>query len=152
MRRWFALLVVLGLASCGDAANRLYGSVSQIYKLDFNRVQILRQGGEVSIEYQRLSGDSISAKVAKLTVQVGDLANIAGHDVDLTELAGGLPRGTMQRVEPTGTTDFALQVGNVHFDQEPTAGTDLSGKFHTTLADPAGRTLNGDFQAKVEAL
>jgi len=151
MRRWFALLAVCGLASCGGDANRLYGSVSQIYKLDFDRVQIFRQSGEVSIEYQRLSGGSVSAKVAKLTVEVGDLANIAGNDVDLTELVGGLPRGTMQRVESVTTTDFPLKVGTVHFNQEPTPGTELSGNFHTMLSDPDGRTLNGDFQAKVEA-
>jgi hypothetical protein len=151
MRRWFALLVICGLAGCSSEANRLYGSVSQIYKLSFDRVQIFRHGGEVSIEYQRLSGGNVSAKVAKLTVRVDDLANIAGNDVDLTELVGGLPRGTLQRVE-SGTTDFPLKVGTVHFEQEPTARTDLSGNFHTMLSDPDGRTLNGDFQAKVEEL
>jgi hypothetical protein len=143
------LLLACGLASCGSDANRLYGSLSQSYKLDFDRVQIIRVGEDVSVEYQRLSGQNISAKVAKLTVRVGDLANLAGNDVDLTELVGGLPRGTMQRVE-TSTTDFPLQIGTVKFDQEPAAGTELSGKFHTTLSDPAGRTLNGDFKAKVE--
>jgi hypothetical protein len=54
-------------------------------------------------------------------------------------------------VEST-TTDFPLQVGKIHFDQEPVANADITGLFRTTLADPAGRTLNGDFQAKVEAL
>jgi hypothetical protein len=122
--------------------------VSDIYSLDFSRVQIFRVSDQVSIEYQRVSGQSIQAKVAKLTVVVGDLANLAGNDVDLTEIVGGLPRGTLQRVEST-TTDFPLQVGLVHFNQEPVAGTNLSGSFHTTLADPAGRTLNGDFQATV---
>ena len=151
MRRGLlTLLFACGLASCGGDSNRLYGSVSQIYKLDFDRVQIIRVLSEVSVEYQRLSGQNISAKVAKLTVRVDDLANLAGNDVDLTEVVGGLPRGTLQRVETT-TTDFPLQIGTVHFDQEPVAGVDLSGKFHTTLADPAGRTLNGDFKAKVEA-
>jgi hypothetical protein len=76
---------------------------------------------------------------------------MAGNDIDLMEIVKGLPRGTMQRVEQT-TTDFTLQVGKVRFNQEPTVGTELGGSFHTTLADPApGRTLNGEFQAKVEA-
>jgi hypothetical protein len=83
-------------------------------------------------------------------VVVGDLANMAGNDIDLMEIVKGLPRGTMQRVEQT-TTDFTLQVGKVHFNQEPTVGTELGGSFHTTLADPApGRTLNGEFQATVQ--
>ena len=151
MRRLLiATLLACGLGACSKDPNRLYGSMSQIYGLDFNRVQILRVGNQVSIEYQKLSGQNIEAKVAKLTVTVGDLANLAGNDVDLTESVGGLPRGTMQRVEST-TTDFPLKVGTVHFNQEPSVGTNLGGTFHTTLADPDGRTLNGDFQATVVA-
>jgi hypothetical protein len=151
MRRLLiATLLACGLGACSKDPNRLYGSMSQIYGLDFNRVQILRVGNQVSIEYQKLSGQNIEAKVAKLTVTVGDLANLAGNDIDLTESVGGLPRGTMQRVEST-TTDFPIKVGNVHFNQEPAVGTNLDGTFHTTLADPDGRTLNGDFQATVVA-
>jgi hypothetical protein len=147
-----ALLFAGGLsAGCGKDANRLYGSVSQVYSLDFDRVQIVRIDDQVAVEYQRMSGSAVQAKVAKLTVIVGDLANLAGNEIDLTETARGLPRGTLQRVEATTTTDFPLEVGNVRFNQDPVAGTDLGGSFHTTLADPAGRTLNGDFQAKVEA-
>jgi hypothetical protein len=155
MRRLLlALLLVCGIAACGEESNRLYGSMSQVYPLDFDRVRIVRSGdlgtptsNQVAVEYLR---NSDQAKVAKLTVIVGDLANLAGNEIDLTEKVAGLPRGTMQRIE-SGTTDFPLQVGNVRFNQEPTVGTNLSGSFHTTLAEPAGRTLNGDFQAKVEA-
>jgi hypothetical protein len=151
MRRLLlASTLVCSLGACSSEPNRLYGSVSEIYSLDFGRVQIFRVSDQVSIEYQRLSGQSIQAKTAKLTVIVGDLANLAGNQVDLTELVAGLPRGTMQRVEST-TTDFPLKVGNVYFNQEPIAGTKLSGTFHTTLADPDGRTLNGDFEATVVA-
>jgi hypothetical protein len=151
MRRLLiASLLVCSLGACSKDPNRLYGSVSDIYSLDFNRVQILRVGGQVSIAYQRVSGQSIQAMAAKLTVTVGDLANIAGNDINLTESVAGLPRGTMQRVEST-TTEFPLQTGIVHFNQEPVAGTNLSGSFHTTFSEPAGRTLNGDFQATVVA-
>jgi hypothetical protein len=148
--RLFGLAVLFLLAGCGDPPNKLTGSMSQIYKLDFDRVQIVRVGNEVSVEYQRTSNGAVAAKVAKLTVQVGDLSNLAGNDIDLTELVAGLPRGSIQRVETT-TTVFPLKVGTAHFDQEPTAGTELSGWFHTTMSEPDGRTLNGDFQAKVEA-
>jgi hypothetical protein len=155
MRRLsLALLLACGLAACGEESNRLYGSMSQVYPLSFDRVRIIRISDQVSItsnqvavEYLR---DSDQAKVAKLTVIVGNLANMAGNEIDLTEKVEGLPRGTVQRIE-SGTTDFPLEVGNVRFNQEPEVGTDLSGSFHTQLSDPAGRTLNGDFQAKVEA-
>jgi hypothetical protein len=153
MRRFLlASILACSLGACSSSPNRLYGSMSQIYSLDFDRVQIFRIGDQVSIEYQRLSGQDTQAKVAKLTVVVGDLANLAGHDVDLTAPVGsGLPRGTLQRVE-SGTTEFPLKVGTVRFNQEPVAGTDLSGTFHTTLANPDGRTLNGNFEADVVAL
>ena len=150
-RRLLAFILACGLSACSDEPNRLYGSLSQVYSLSFDRVQIFRVGDQVSIEYQRTSGKTIQAKVAKLTVSVGDLANLAGNDVDLTEKVGGLTRGTLQRVEETSTTDFPLKVGTVQFKQEPVAGTNLSGTFHTTLAEPDGRTLNGDFEASVVA-
>jgi hypothetical protein len=70
----------------------------------------------------------------------------------MTELVNGQPRGTVQRVESGGTTDFPMTVGKIHFDQEPVGGADIKGLFRTTLADPDGRTLNGDFQTKVQAL
>jgi hypothetical protein len=148
--RNLSLFVMLGMAvllGCSKEDNKLYGSVSAVYSLDFDSVQIVRVGGQVSVEYQRSSG----AKAAKLTVTVSDLANLAGNKIDLTEMVGGLPRGTMQRVE-SSTTDFPIKTGNVVFDQEPTAGTSLSGSFHTTLSNPDGRTLNGDFHATVQGL
>lgn len=144
----FVVLVACLLGGCSDQPNRLYGSASQIYSLDFDRVQIMRVSGQLSIEYQKLSGQAVQSKVAKLTVTVGDLANLSGNDVDLTEIVAGLPRGTVQRVEST-TTDFPLKVGTVRFNQEPEAGATLSGSFHTTFAEPDGRTLNGEFQATV---
>ena len=155
MRRLsIVLLLACGLAACGEESNRLYGSMSQVYPLDFDRVRIIRisdtvsvTSNQVAIEYLR---NKDQAKVAKLSVIVGDLANMAGNEITLTEKVEGLPRGTIQRIE-SGTTDFPLEIGNVRFDQEPEVGTNLSGSFHTTLSDPAGRTLNGEFQAKVEA-
>jgi hypothetical protein len=137
-------------AGCGDPANRLYGSLSQDdYPLDFDKVQATLVGDQVTIAYLRSSG----AKTAKVTVSIGDIQPVAGMDIDMTSPGvNGLPRGTVQRVEAGGTTDFPLKVGKIHFNQEPVANADISGLFRTTLANPDGRTLNGNFQAKVEAL
>jgi hypothetical protein len=147
-----AAVLAFSVGACGSEPNRLYGSASEIYNLSFDRVQIFSLGGQISIEYQKLSGQDVQSKVAKLTVTVSDLANMAGNDIDLTGTVSGLAkRGTLQRVEPSGTTTFELETGVVHFNQEPNPGTNLSGSFHTTLADPKGRTLNGDFQADVVA-
>lgn len=152
----FALLLSCGLAGCGGGDNSLKGSMSEVYSLKFDEVQILRVGiagkEEISIEYLRMNGERIDAFVAKLTVQVGDLANMAGHKIDLTEKGpNGLPRGTLERIEST-STDFPLKIGNVQFDQEPLPDTNLSGQFFTTvITEAAERTLNGDFKAKVQA-
>lgn len=153
MRAAFLVVPVLFLANCGDPPNRLYGSVSQVFSLDFNQVQAIRVGDEVSVEYLRTSGQTLLAKTAKVTVSISDIQPVAGQDIDLTELLpNGLPRGTVQRVDSGGTIDFPLQIGKIHFNQEPVANADITGSFRTTLADPAGRTLNGNFQAKVQAL
>ena len=150
MRAAFLVVPVLFLANCGDPPNRLYGSVSQVFSLDFNQVQAIRVGDEVSVEYLRTSGQTLLAKTAKVTVSIGDIQPVAGTDIDMTEVANGLPRGTVQRVEST-TTDFPMEIGKIHFDQEPIADADITGWFRTTLTDPAGRTLNCNFQTKVEA-
>ena len=152
MRAALVLVPLLCLANCGDPPNRLYGSVSQVYPLDFNTVQATRVGDQVSVEYLRMSGQTLLAKTVKVTVSSGDIQPVAGTDIDMTAPVKGLPRGTVQRVESDGTTDFPLQIGKIHFDQEPAANADITGWFRTTLADPAGRTLNGNFQTKVEAL
>jgi len=153
MRAALFLVPFLFLAGCGDPANRLYGSVSQVYPggLGFDKVRAVLVGSEVSVEYLRMSGQTVLAKTVKVTVQIGDLVQAAGVDIDMTEVVNGLARGTVQRVEST-TTDFPMKLGKIHFDQEPVANADLSGLFRTTLSDPDGRTLNGDFQTKVEAL
>jgi hypothetical protein len=151
-----ALLFACGLAACGGEDNTLKGSMSQVYSLKFDRVQILRVGvvgrEEVSVEYLRMSGEQIAAYVAKLTVKVGDLANLAGNEISLTEkVSNGLPRGTISRIEGTETS-YDMKMGNVEFDQEPLAGTNLSGRFFTTILTEEGdRTLNGTFKADVEA-
>ena len=149
MRAAFLLVSFLLLPNCGASPNRLFGSVSELYGLDFDNVRAIRVGDAVSIEYLRTSG-----AMTKVTVSIGDIQPVAGTDIDMTApVASGLPRGTVQRVEYGGTTDFQLKVGRIHFNQEPVADADLVGSFRTTLADPAeGRTLNGNFQAKVEAL
>lgn len=156
MRATLLFVPLLLLASCGDPPNRLYGSMSQVYPLDFNTVRATLVGDQVSVAYQRMSGQTTLGVTAKVTVSIGDIQPVAGNDIDMTALVSGLPRGTVQRVESDGTTDFALQVGAIHFNQEPVANAEITGWFHTTVtadsAESTSRTLNGSFQAKVEAL
>ena len=157
MRRFtLALLFACGLAGCGGDDNTLKGSMSQVYSLKFDDVQILRVGdadkAQVSIEYLRMEGKQIASFVAKLTVQVGDIMTMAGAEIDLTTKGpNGLARGTLERIESTAT-EFSIKIGTATFDQEPTALTNLSGKFFTTVATEEGdRSLNGTFKAEVQA-
>lgn len=147
---------VCGLAGCGGDDNSLKGSMSEVFSLKFDQVRIERVGAagreEVSIKYLRMKGKVVDAIVAKLTVQVGGLREDGWREIDLlTPGPNSLPRGTLQRIETTGTTDFSLKLGTVQFDQEPLPDTNLSGHFYTTVeTELAERTLNGDFKAKVE--
>jgi hypothetical protein len=158
MRRFaFALLVAFGVCGCGEDDSTLKGSMSQVYSLKFDEVEISRVGApgkeEVSVKYLCKDGERITSYPAKLTVQVGDLTSMAGAELDLKRIGpNGLPVGTLERIATDSTaTAFSLKIGTVKFDQEPVVGTNLSGKFFTTVVTEDGdRTLNGTFKAKVQ--
>jgi hypothetical protein len=133
------------MLSCSDSSNQLYGSASQLYDLSFNSVTIVLQGDSVSIEYIGSQGDP-----AILVVDFADILNVADSSIDLTQLDSGQPRGVLQRIG-TVTTDLPIERGTVVFDQVPKVGSNLSGHFAATLADPAGYTLDGNFSATVTA-
>jgi hypothetical protein len=146
MTRWaLALAACLPLLCCSDNPNKLYGSMSQLYDLSFNSVTIVKQGTAISIQYIGSSGEP-----AVLVVDTANIVNVSGSSIDLTQMDAGQPRGVLQRVGTT-TMDFPLERGDVTFDQVPQVGSQLSGHFDATTANPAGYTLDGDFQATVSA-
>lgn len=142
---WRAIVVAAGLAltACSSNSNQLSGSLGQLYDLSFNSVTIVLQGKNVSIQY---IGSGVDPAV--LVVDLTNIENVAGSSIDLTQLVNGQPRGVLQRVG-TVTTDLPIERGTVTFDQVPQVGQTLSGNFHTTLSNPDGYTLNGDFSASV---
>ena len=143
--RAIGLAACLALPSCSSNSNQLSGSLGQIYDLSFNSVTIVLQGEHVSIQY---IGSSVDPAV--LVVDLTNIVDVSGSSIDLTQLVNGQPRGVLQRVG-TVTTDLPLSRGTVTFDQVPHVGQSLSGNFYTTLSDPAGYTLNGNFSANVTA-
>jgi hypothetical protein len=143
--RAIGLAACLALPSCSSNSNQLSGSLGQIYDLSFNSVTIVLQGEHVSIQY---IGSSVDPAV--LVVDLTNIVDVSGSSIDLTQLVNGQPRGVLQRVG-TVTTDLPLSRGTVTFDQVPQVGQSLSGNFYTTLSDPAGYTLNGNFSANVTA-
>lgn len=141
-----ALLIALALlgASCGEEKNRLFGSVSEVYDLGFDRVEIGIVGQALVVEYLR----GPTAKVVKLAFNGAGRTITPGQDIDLTEIVDSQPRGTLQRIVE-GTQDLPLLRGQLVLDQVPAPGQTLSGRFRTMLSSPMGRTLNGDFEGTV---
>jgi hypothetical protein len=148
-----AALVSVTCLGCSSGGNKLYGSLSQLYALSFNNVDIVLQSmsatgqtppNQLAIDYiSNTSGDP-----CVLTVDFSNIENVAGSSIDLTQLDDGQPRGVLQRVSSV-TTDFPLLRGTITFDQVPALGQQLSGTFDTTIANPAGYTLDGNFTATV---
>jgi hypothetical protein len=138
------------LLACSDTApNRLFGSMSQMYDLTFDQVNLVAQGSSVSIEYVRTAG-AMPGQPAVLVVDLTGVVNVAGTSIDLTMQNMGQPRGVLQQVATT-TQTFPIQRGTITFDTAPTAGAKVTGSFATTLSTPAGYTLDGDFSATVTA-
>ncbi len=146
MIRWLCVLsVVLPLGCSSTPGSSLYGSVSQVYDLDFNSVVIELEMTSVSIKYVGSSGDP-----AILVVDTAEIADVANHQIDLTQTVMGQPRGILQNVG-TVTTEFPITLGTVTFNEVPTVGKTLSGNFAATLSNPMGYTLDGTFSATVSA-
>ena len=140
-----ACVVLMALSGCSNNSNQLNGSLGDIYDLSFNSVTVVLQGESVSIQY---IGSGVDPAV--LVVDLTNIVNVANSSIDLTQLVNGQPRGVLQRVG-TVTTDLPMESGTVVFDQVPQVGQTVSGNFHTTLSNPQGYTLNGQFSATVTA-
>lgn len=140
-------IAALAAAGCGDSSNRLYGSVSEIYNLTFDTVQVSQVGDFIVVDYIRSSGpQGTLGKAAKLTVNLFGIMVVAGQSIDLTSTVMGAPRGTLEQILDT-TTELPFTLATITFDQVPAIGQSLAGHFRATLSMPPGRTLDGDFLA-----
>jgi hypothetical protein len=138
----FVLAAALALAGCGSAPNRLQGSLSDQYSLDFDTVDAQLVGGYLVVSYVRTA---TMAKTLKLTVELTGYQVVAGAEIDLAAKApSGSPRGTFSRVDAT-TINLPFSSGGITLDAVPAAGAHLGGHFHATFTMPAGRALDGDF-------
>lgn len=134
------LLAVLATA-CGDPANTLTGSISELLALEFDSVRIRKQGDTLLIEY--LEGEqSVICKVALDTsgLPLRDGAIING---DLF-----LQRVVIQRAAETSTEFPPVTGGQIKFEryQFQNGGT-MDGEFDALFNN--GRTLFGTFEETV---
>ena len=146
MRRLAVFAAIVLATACGDG-NSLEGSISDSFSLDFDRVRIRKQAPELLIEYLK-KHDGGTDKVCKVVVNtegmsLGGNTNIRGPTF--------LDRVTVTRVAATGGDFPDVDSGSMHFDTyEFRDGGDMKGRFDVLFVN--GRTLNGDFEGKVDTV
>lgn len=141
-----SVLAVVGLAGCGGYENRLEGSISSSFSLDFDSVNVRKQDVSLIVEYIKQSGAS-QTKVAKMVL---DTENLKGLGKD-SKVDGQLfkDRVVVQREAPSGGDFPEVQSGELQFgDFEFKAGGNVSGSFNVGFVN--GRTLYGEFTGSVE--
>jgi hypothetical protein len=143
-------LVLLALAACGDDANALWGSIDEVYSLDFDHVAVVEQAPSLVVEYIRdtSAGDELPCRlvVDGSAVALEDGSRI--EDDIFTEIV------TVTRVT-ADNREFPTEVGGyVEFRKYSlNVGSRVVGTFAVRFeADNSGsRILNGNFDGKVEA-
>lgn len=146
MRASLVVVMALVLGGCSPPPNRLEGSLADVYGLDFDTVQGSLVGSVLVVEYLRTAS---GARPLKMSVETTALTAMPGQPIDLVEVVGNGPRGTLQRIVEQ-TTELPLKKGTLTLDKPIAADQPLSGSFLTTISNPSGRTLNGAFDlAKV---
>ena len=140
-------LCALSLVACG-AANSLEGSISESFSLEYDRVEIFKQGNALKIEYRKDVAGSI-VWVCQVIVEKTDELNLKKD----TDIKGDtfLMYVSILRVSNTGGPFPDTKNGKVHFDEYKfEAGGRIDGNFETVFAN--GRTLSGNFDAIVKEI
>lgn len=140
-----ALLPVFAIAvmttGCGGYGNRLEGSISQSFSLDFDHNDIRKQDASLIVEYTKTNGKTVN-KVAKM---VFDTSNLNGLGKN-SKVDGQLfkDRVVVQRAAATGGDFPAVQNGDLEFGNFDFKdnGT-ISGSFNVGFDN--GFTLYGEF-------
>ena len=146
-------LALLGLGACGP--HGLEGSLTELLSLRYQSAVAQSDGMQATVRFQvpRGSGQDI---VLEVSAQVGDLNVVPYALIDLAETGpNGRERGVVSRtVTGDPLHDFpSILRGALRFDANFPSGTSIPGAFTVTFNEGtsfgAGRTVYGDFQAKV---
>ena len=140
-----AAALALGLgasAGCGSSANKLEGSLSDVYPLDFDTVDAQLVGSYLVVQYLRAAD---GGKTIKLSVDLTGYTVSPGAAIDLAAPgAASSHRGIFQRIVDANL-DLPIATGTLTLDAVPAAAMHLGGSFGATFTMPAGRSLHGDF-------
>jgi hypothetical protein len=152
------ILALLCVAACGGSSNSLEGSLSATVSLDFTAVVIQSTSSAVAIQYTRPGPGGTGTDVAlQITANVTGLDLSKPISIDLTEMVGNAPRGSVTRLVSgdTRTSLPAIQSGHgkLTFDGPVVAGKSVSGSFSVLFATGTnfggGETAFGDFSGTV---
>lgn len=147
-------LALVALTGCGP--QRLEGSLTELLKLDYQKVEVSGSGDTLAVRFYtpRGSGEDLVLEVAANTsgIDVGP-----GTQIDLSEQApSGQQRGELTRnvLNDPRRTLPAIAIGGLTLDTLPQqTGQTITGKFNVTFVEcinfGCGRTVFGSFEGKV---
>jgi hypothetical protein len=141
----FPLTALLTSVACGEADNDLWGAIDESFPLSFDRVDVIKQGLSLRVEYvKELHGGEV--KHCKLVVNTESLEIEDNTELGDEYFADGTV--VVQRVAPTGGDFPPVENGTVHLiDWNFKAKGRIDGEFSVLFTN--GRPLFGNFDGKV---
>jgi hypothetical protein len=143
-----ATLIVLcfsSLGACGGDNNSLTGSIGESFSLVFDRVQIIKQGSALRIEYVKDASLDTVTKVCKVVVDTEGLSLKGGSRIRGDTF---LSRVLISRVARTGGDFPPVKSGAVEFRTYRFRDDGrIEGDFEAIFDN--GRSLSGNFDATV---
>ena len=134
-------------AGCGGTGNDLWGSIGELFPLDFDKLAILKQDDALRLEYTKTTSNGID-KVLKLTLITTGLGLQDGSDLRDEAFVSAV---TIERLVTDGGDFPTASAGQIHFERFGfTEGGTITGDF-TVLFDD-GRTLFGTFDGRVKTM
>jgi hypothetical protein len=140
-------LVFAGLSiGCGGQNNELWGSIDATLSLEFTKVDLIKQGVALRIEYIKELGEGEEV-ACKVVVDTANLQIVPNSDLKNEAFEKGIV--TLDR---TAAGEFPpISSGLLHFDDyEFKRKGALSGGF--TILFENGRNLFGDFEGKLKEI
>jgi hypothetical protein len=133
-------LTLLCLCCCAAEENRLYGSISEDFSLDFDSVDIVVAGCSLRIDY--VKEYPVATYIpCRVKVDAAEVTLSSGSTIKKDAFDDAV---LVSRVTPTGRQFPDVESGSVHFSEfHLTAGETVEGQFHVVFDD--GRDLSGRF-------
>jgi hypothetical protein len=129
---------------CGESGNALWGSIGEVFDLEFDRVDIVMQGGALRIEYVE-KGEPDDQWPCRIVVDTAIVTLGKGVRVQGDSFAAAV---TVDRVTANGRSFPDISGGFIEFDRyREEDGAHVVGTFTVRfVADEEGsRTLSGNF-------